>query len=130
MKNFGAEGGTRTPTSYLTRPSNVRVCQFRHFGKLGHYSPNGYFVAAGEAAGAVDAAGDGCCVGSGVGVAVAVGVSPAVSSTEREPVSDGSASASAIGSVEMNLMRCAEVNQRARKILPKLALLLFGGGVR
>jgi hypothetical protein len=29
----GAEGGTRTPTSYLTRPSNVRVCQFRHFGK-------------------------------------------------------------------------------------------------
>ena len=29
---FGAEGGTRTPTSYLTRPSNVRVCQFRHFG--------------------------------------------------------------------------------------------------
>ena len=28
----GAEGGTRTPTSYLTRPSNVRVCQFRHFG--------------------------------------------------------------------------------------------------
>ena len=31
---FGAEGGTRTPTSYLTRPSNVRVCQFRHFGKF------------------------------------------------------------------------------------------------
>ena len=29
---FGAEGGTRTPTSCLTRPSNVRVCQFRHFG--------------------------------------------------------------------------------------------------
>src|ERR1051326_2831996 len=29
---IGAEGGTRTPTSYLTRPSNVRVCQFRHFG--------------------------------------------------------------------------------------------------
>ena len=28
----GAEGGTRTPTSCLTRPSNVRVCQFRHFG--------------------------------------------------------------------------------------------------
>ena len=27
-----AEGGTRTPTSCLTRPSNVRVCQFRHFG--------------------------------------------------------------------------------------------------
>ena len=31
-KGLGAEGGTRTPTSYLTRPSNVRVCQFRHFG--------------------------------------------------------------------------------------------------
>ena len=29
-----AEGGTRTPTSYLTRPSNVRVYQFRHFGKF------------------------------------------------------------------------------------------------
>ena len=29
---IGAEGGTRTPTSCLTRPSNVRVCQFRHFG--------------------------------------------------------------------------------------------------
>ena len=28
----GAEGGTRTPTGYPTRPSNVRVCQFRHFG--------------------------------------------------------------------------------------------------
>ena len=32
FKIAGAEGGTRTPTSYLTRPSNVRVCQFRHFG--------------------------------------------------------------------------------------------------
>ena len=32
FKILGAEGGTRTPTSYLTRPSNVRVCQFRHFG--------------------------------------------------------------------------------------------------
>src|SRR5712691_5554263 len=31
----GAEGGTRTPTSYLTRPSNVRVYQFRHFGSSG-----------------------------------------------------------------------------------------------
>ena len=28
----GAEGGTRTPTGCPTRPSNVRVCQFRHFG--------------------------------------------------------------------------------------------------
>ena len=32
VKELGAEGGTRTPTSCLTRPSNVRVCQFRHFG--------------------------------------------------------------------------------------------------
>src|SRR6266498_2354334 len=32
MRRIGAEGGTRSPTSYLTRPSNVRVCQFRHFG--------------------------------------------------------------------------------------------------
>src|SRR2546428_11525568 len=28
----GAEGGTRTPTGCPPRPSNVRVCQFRHFG--------------------------------------------------------------------------------------------------
>src|SRR5438128_11338699 len=28
----GAGGGTRTPTGCPTRPSNVRVCQFRHFG--------------------------------------------------------------------------------------------------
>ena len=34
LKGFGAEGGTRTPTSYLTRPSNVRVYQFRHFGSV------------------------------------------------------------------------------------------------
>jgi hypothetical protein len=27
-----AEGGTRTPTSCLIRPSNVRVYQFHHFG--------------------------------------------------------------------------------------------------
>src|SRR5712691_3176175 len=34
--NFcGAEGGTRTPTGCPTRPSNVRVCQFRHFGRDG-----------------------------------------------------------------------------------------------
>src|SRR5207253_1349418 len=31
----GAEGGTRTPTGCPTRPSNVRVCQFRHFGSSG-----------------------------------------------------------------------------------------------
>ena len=36
----GAEGGTRTPTSYLTRPSNVRVCQFRHFGPGSDYNLN------------------------------------------------------------------------------------------
>src|SRR5213596_1755433 len=30
----GAEGGTRTPTGCPTRPSNVRVCQFRHFGAM------------------------------------------------------------------------------------------------
>ena len=35
LERFGAEGGTRTPTSYLTRPSNVRVYQFRHFGLFG-----------------------------------------------------------------------------------------------
>src|SRR3989442_1315231 len=29
---LGAEGGTRTPTGCPTRPSNGRVCQFRHFG--------------------------------------------------------------------------------------------------
>src|SRR5882724_6668636 len=33
-KTFGAEGGTRTPTGCPTRPSNVRVCQFRHFGAM------------------------------------------------------------------------------------------------
>src|SRR5882762_11248284 len=31
---IGAEGGTRTPTGCPTRPSNVRVCQFRHFGEV------------------------------------------------------------------------------------------------
>ena len=36
----GAEGGTRTPTSYLTRPSNVRVYQFRHFGSFGKVFKN------------------------------------------------------------------------------------------
>src|ERR1041385_4708230 len=35
----GAEGGTRTPTGFPIRPSNVRVYQFHHFGKesAGHY---------------------------------------------------------------------------------------------
>src|SRR5499427_7929821 len=32
LQKHGAEGGTRTPTGCPTRPSNVRVCQFRHFG--------------------------------------------------------------------------------------------------
>jgi hypothetical protein len=32
LKCFGAEGGTRTPTSFLTTPSRWRVCQFHHFG--------------------------------------------------------------------------------------------------
>ena len=32
LEEDGAEGGTRTPTGCPTRPSNVRVCQFRHFG--------------------------------------------------------------------------------------------------
>jgi hypothetical protein len=31
VKN-GAEGGTRTPMGCPTRPSNVRVYQFHHFG--------------------------------------------------------------------------------------------------
>ena len=29
----GAEGGTRTPTGFPIRPSNVRVYQFHHFGE-------------------------------------------------------------------------------------------------
>src|SRR5258705_1326427 len=33
-ERIGAEGGTRTPTGCPTRPSNVRVCQFRHFGEV------------------------------------------------------------------------------------------------
>ncbi len=32
--NDGAEGGTRTPMGCPTRPSNVRVYQFHHFGTL------------------------------------------------------------------------------------------------
>ena len=30
----GAQGGTRTPTDYSTRPSNVRGYQLRHLSKL------------------------------------------------------------------------------------------------
>ena len=29
----GAEGGTRTRMDFSTRPSNVRVYQFHHFGR-------------------------------------------------------------------------------------------------
>ena len=32
-KGFGAEGGTRTRMGFPTRPSNVRVYQFHHFGR-------------------------------------------------------------------------------------------------
>ena len=30
----GAEGGTRTRMGFPTRPSNVRVYQFHHFGTI------------------------------------------------------------------------------------------------
>ncbi len=30
----GAEGGTRTRMDFSTRPSNVRVYQFHHFGRV------------------------------------------------------------------------------------------------
>jgi len=52
-------------------------------------------LAAGEAAGTLTGAL--CCVATGVGVGVAVGAdSGVVSNTEREPVTDGSASVKAI----------------------------------
>jgi hypothetical protein len=35
--NFGAEGGTRTPTGLPTTPSRWRVYQFHHFGKRVNY---------------------------------------------------------------------------------------------
>ena len=62
-----AEGGTRTPTSCLTRPSNVRVYQFRHFGICGkavHYL-------LGTASGDDEVVG---AVAGAAGVAVGVGV--------------------------------------------------------
>src|SRR5438067_2253195 len=71
----GAEGGTRTPTSYLTRPSNVRVYQFRHFGTLGQDIYYLLFDGSGDGVRTVDvgtaagAAGDAC----GVAVGVATG---------------------------------------------------------
>ncbi len=38
VRRVGAEGRTRTGTGYPTRPSNVRVYQFRHFGIEEHSS--------------------------------------------------------------------------------------------
>ena len=48
--SFGAQGRTRTGTDFSTRPSNVRVYQFRHLGW--RFKETGYFFA-----GAVGAAG-------------------------------------------------------------------------
>jgi hypothetical protein len=62
---IGAEGGTRTPTSYLTRPSNVRVYQFRHFGSEGCQSALGYFFLLGCADG-VSTVDVGCATGAWV----------------------------------------------------------------
>src|SRR5207248_2348829 len=45
---FGAQGRTRTCTDFSTRPSNVRVYQFRHLGKERYF-----FAGAAGAAGAV-----------------------------------------------------------------------------
>jgi hypothetical protein len=36
----GAQGRTRTGTDFSTRPSNVRVYQFRHLGKRDHNEPS------------------------------------------------------------------------------------------
>jgi hypothetical protein len=119
LQRFGAEGGTRTPTSCLTRPSNVRVCQFRHFGSrlsdnngtqtvgLRIDQGNNYFGelageaacdAAGEDAGAVEVAGDAAGAVEATGDAAGTGVaSGAVDcKTEREPVTPGSDNVSAI----------------------------------
>ena len=38
---FGAQGRTRTGTDFSTRPSNVRVYQFRHLG----FKERCYFLA-------------------------------------------------------------------------------------
>jgi hypothetical protein len=38
----GAEGGTRTRMDLSTRPSNVRVYQFHHFGTEEYYYNNDY----------------------------------------------------------------------------------------
>ena len=38
VRKNGAEGGTRTPMGCPTRPSNVRVYQFHHFGTVNNVS--------------------------------------------------------------------------------------------
>ena len=42
IKINGAEGGTRTRMDLSTRPSNVRVYQFHHFGTEEYYYNNDY----------------------------------------------------------------------------------------
>jgi hypothetical protein len=49
---FGAQGRTRTGTDFSTRPSNVRVYQFRHLGWRFKES-NYFFTGAVGAAGSV-----------------------------------------------------------------------------
>ena len=109
----GAEGGTRTPTSYLTRPSNVRVYQFRHFG-ISKISRTCYFfgdavaltegllvvVALGEAlsvaAGAVVALGCAVAAGDATGDGDATGAgSSAPAKTDFAPVITGNPSVNA-----------------------------------
>src|SRR5574341_2507530 len=77
LKKYGAEGGTRTPTGYPTRPSNVRVYQFRHFGSFRKDVKNqqgsgaGYLLGCGDGTITVEngvgaaaaGVGDGCGVG-------------------------------------------------------------------
>ena len=107
MLRYGAEGGTRTPTSCLTRPSNVRVYQFRHFGSFGkdYQTQRGiefrgfYRFGCGVAVMTVE---NGVGVGAAVvGEATGVGVVTGASATpdcktELVPVSHGSESISAI----------------------------------
>ena len=104
MKRYGAEGGTRTPTSYLTRPSNVRVYQFRHFGSYGQGCQRfkvraGYFLVgafdgcvavAGDAEGADDASGVTCAVATGDGEGSGCCSGTPDCKTERVPVIIGS----------------------------------------
>ena len=102
----GAEGGTRTPTSYLTRPSNVRVYQFRHFGSYEWIineqpgiDPTFYLLGDGVAVMTVEnGVGAGAAVvGEATGVAVVTGASVTPDcKTELVPESHGSESISAI----------------------------------